>query len=60
MLPLSISAGNNVTDEQLEAMLESGQTDVFTQNVSYICIFLFSSAENCCIDSDFDLQFLPH
>ncbi|XP_017339522.1 syntaxin-4 [Ictalurus punctatus] len=25
--------GNNVTDEQLEAMLESGQTDVFTQNI---------------------------
>lgn len=26
--------GSNVTDEQLDAMLESGQTDVFTQNVS--------------------------
>ncbi|XP_072312962.1 syntaxin-4 isoform X1 [Eucyclogobius newberryi] len=25
--------GNNVTDEELDAMLESGQTDVFTQNV---------------------------
>ncbi|XP_026993438.1 syntaxin-4 isoform X1 [Tachysurus fulvidraco] len=25
--------GNNVTDEQLESMLESGQTDVFTQNI---------------------------
>ncbi|XP_062859176.1 syntaxin-4 [Trichomycterus rosablanca] len=25
--------GNNVTDDQLEAMLESGQTDVFTQNI---------------------------
>lgn len=27
-------AGNNVTDEELDTMLESGQTDVFTQNVS--------------------------
>lgn len=27
-------AGTNVTDEQLDEMLESGQTDVFTQNVS--------------------------
>ncbi|XP_060795834.1 syntaxin-4 [Neoarius graeffei] len=25
--------GNNVTEEQLESMLESGQTDVFTQNI---------------------------
>ncbi|XP_068439844.1 syntaxin-4 [Clinocottus analis] len=25
--------GNNVTDEQLDSMLESGQTDVFTQNI---------------------------
>ncbi|XP_026033809.1 syntaxin-4 isoform X2 [Maylandia zebra] len=25
--------GSNVTDEQLDAMLESGQTDVFTQNI---------------------------
>ncbi|KAL7869167.1 hypothetical protein AOLI_G00131550 [Acnodon oligacanthus] len=25
--------GNNVTDEELESMLESGQTDVFTQNI---------------------------
>ncbi|XP_017291984.1 syntaxin-4 [Kryptolebias marmoratus] len=25
--------GNNVTDEELDAMLESGQTDVFTQNI---------------------------
>ncbi|XP_056628149.1 syntaxin-4 [Triplophysa dalaica] len=25
--------GNNVTDEELETMLESGQTDVFTQNI---------------------------
>ncbi|XP_051524151.1 syntaxin-4-like [Myxocyprinus asiaticus] len=25
--------GNNVTDEKLESMLESGQTDVFTQNI---------------------------
>lgn len=25
--------GSNVTDEQLESMLESGQTDVFTQNI---------------------------
>ncbi|KAK7919412.1 hypothetical protein WMY93_010696 [Mugilogobius chulae] len=25
--------GNNVTDEQLDAMLESGQTDIFTQNI---------------------------
>lgn len=31
---VSITAGNNVTDEELESMLESGQTDVFTQNVS--------------------------
>lgn len=27
-------AGSNVTDEELDEMLESGQTDVFTQNVS--------------------------
>uniref|UniRef100_A0A8C9XKB7 Syntaxin-4 n=1 Tax=Sander lucioperca TaxID=283035 RepID=A0A8C9XKB7_SANLU len=25
--------GNNVTEEELDAMLESGQTDVFTQNI---------------------------
>lgn len=25
--------GNNVTDEELDAMLEKGQTDVFTQNI---------------------------
>lgn len=25
--------GNNVTDEELDTMLESGQTDVFTQNI---------------------------
>lgn len=25
--------GNNVTDEELDSMLESGQTDVFTQNI---------------------------
>ncbi|KAI4873494.1 hypothetical protein NFI96_032578 [Prochilodus magdalenae] len=25
--------GNNVTDDELESMLESGQTDVFTQNI---------------------------
>ncbi|XP_037546885.1 syntaxin-4 [Nematolebias whitei] len=25
--------GNNVTDEELDVMLESGQTDVFTQNI---------------------------
>ncbi|XP_028989625.1 syntaxin-4 [Betta splendens] len=25
--------GNNVSDEELDAMLESGQTDVFTQNI---------------------------
>ncbi|TRZ02802.1 hypothetical protein DNTS_017686 [Danionella cerebrum] len=25
--------GNNVSDEEMEAMLESGQTDVFTQNI---------------------------
>lgn len=31
---LSLSAGTNVTDQELDAMLESGQTDVFTQNVS--------------------------
>lgn len=29
-----LSAGKDVTDEELDAMLESGQTDVFTQNVS--------------------------
>lgn len=28
------SAGTNVTDDELDTMLESGQTDVFTQNVS--------------------------
>ena len=28
------SAGNDVTDEQLEDMIASGETDVFTQNVS--------------------------
>lgn len=33
-LPFLLLAGNNVSDEQLDAMLESGQTDVFTQNVS--------------------------
>ena len=32
------SAGNNVTAEQLDVMLESGQTDVFTQNVSTCCV----------------------
>lgn len=56
VLPLSITAGNNVTDEQLESMLESGQTDVFTQNVRYLSIFLFKLAEGCIVD----LQFLPH
>lgn len=30
----SLSAGTNVTDKELDTMLESGQTDVFTQNVS--------------------------
>ncbi len=33
---VSSTAGNNVTDEELESMLESGQTDVFTQNVSVL------------------------
>ncbi|KAI2658493.1 hypothetical protein H4Q32_016579 [Labeo rohita] len=28
-----LKTGNNVTDEELESMLESGQTDVFTQNI---------------------------
>lgn len=28
------TAGTNVTDDELDTMLESGQTDVFTQNVS--------------------------
>lgn len=56
MLPLSITAGNNVTDDQLESMLESGQTDVFTQNVSYISIFLFQLAEDCIVDFDFDIR----
>lgn len=46
MLSHSIAAGNNVTDELLESMLESGQTDVFTQNVSYISIFLFNLSED--------------
>lgn len=60
VLPLSITAGNNVTDEQLESMLESGQTDVFTQNVSYINMFLFKLAERCNILIEIDIQFLPH
>lgn len=59
MLPLSITAGNNVTDDQLESMLESGQTDVFTQNVSYISIFLFQLAEDCIVELILTFGFLP-
>ena len=29
-----LSAGQDMTDEELDVMLESGQTNVFTQNVS--------------------------
>ncbi len=40
---VSSTAGNNVTDEELESMLESGQTDVFTQNVSVLyCVVCMS------------------
>lgn len=58
VLPLSIIAGNNVTEEQLESMLESGQTDVFTQNVSYILLFRFKLAEHCDIDFILTFSFL--
>lgn len=56
VLLLSITAGSNVSEEQLESMLESGQTDVFTQNVSYI--LLFKLAEHCNIDFLLTFSFL--
>lgn len=44
---VSFTAGNNVTDEELESMLESGQTDVFTQNVSVLYCVVCMQVLHC-------------
>lgn len=44
---VSSTAGNNVTDEELESMLESGQTDVFTQNVSVLYCVVCMQVLHC-------------